>query len=469
MNNEQLALISIELAIRKSRQSFLWFVKNVFSASFGLNEFVYGKYIEEVITGMEEHKWTMDVSARDHFKSTRLYAEVMYDLFTTQTDLECRYFSYQAGMSGYHLGKIKRMIEQNPFFHPKMFIDQSPTSLSVLRYTTPNGAIYEARPEGLLSFKRGIHAERIYVDDPLKDPENKLAPTVIHKINNVIKLEIFPMVKKGGYYRVVGTPQTNHDFFFDKGLQRRLHTNIRPAIKSEKKKEVIFPEWKSYEELNDIRKTIGEKAFNQEYMTKPAYSENSYIERKDLNKCVDIELEDYENKPYQRPDGVDIVAGFDIGKKAHPSHFAIFERTINPETNQYQYKQIHQKFLDHVEYKDQVEYINLAVEKYEIDILRYDNTRAEFEAFAEQQLLPKCMIPVQFNMRTNNLMAVSLNKIIQEERVKFIDEERQIDQILQVNNDLKAIESPLGHGDSFWSNALALYEEKPKEYSIRFL
>ena len=78
------------------------------------------------------------------------------------------------------------------------------------------------------------------MDDPLKDPENKLAPTVIHKINNVIKLEIFPMVKKGGYYRVVGTPQTNHDFFFDKGLQRRLHTNIRPAIKSEKKKEVTY-------------------------------------------------------------------------------------------------------------------------------------------------------------------------------------------------------------------------------------
>ena len=122
-----------------------------------------------------------------------------------------------------------------------------------------------------------------------------------------------------------------------------------------------------------------------------------------------------------------------------------------------------------MEYKDQVEYINLAVEKYEIDILRYDNTRAEFEAFAEQQLLPSCMIPVQFNMRTNNLMAVSLNKVIQEERVKFIDEERQIDQILQVNNDLKAIESPLGHGDSFWSNALALYEEKPKEYNIRFM
>jgi len=44
---------------------------------------------------------------------------------------------------------------------------------------------------------------------------------------------------------------------------------------------------------------------------------------------------------------------------------------------------------------------------------------------------------------------------------------RQIDQILQVNNELQAIESAMGHGDSFWSNAMALWEERENRYGVR--
>ena len=79
------------------------------------------------------------------------------------------------------------------------------------------------------------------------------------------------------------------------------------------------------------------------------------------------------------------------------------------------------------------------------------------------------MKPVQFNVKTNNAMAVSLNTIVRENRCALIDDVRQIDQLLQVNNDLQAIESPQGHGDSFWSNALALWEEKEREYRVRSL
>lgn len=454
---------TIEKARRKARKNGLaWFIKHVFALSFDKGTFIYGNYIDEVANRMSDNDWTMDISARDHFKSTRLYAEIMYDIFTTQTDIECHYFSYQQGMSAYHLAKLKKMIEANPFF--KGFIDLSPMAVSAINYF--NGqATYHAMPEGLLSFKRGIHAERIYIDDPLKDPENKLAPTVIYKINTVIKTEMFAMVKKGGVCRVVGTPQTNNDFFFDEQLQNKFSVSIRPAIIDEAKKQVIFPEWKSYEELCEIRDTIGEKAFNQEYMTKPSYSESSYIERKDLQAVVDASL-----AQATKYDGNnDVVAGFDIGKKAHPAHLAIYERWEDKTDGKYHYKQLMSKWFDGVEYKEQLDYLLWAIENYRIDVLRYDNTRGEFEGFEEQGLLHRCMKPVSFNVKTNNAMAVSLNTVIREQRCTMIDDVRQIDQLLQVNNDLQAIESPQGHGDSFWSNALAMWEEKEREYRFRSL
>lgn len=451
----------IEKARRLSRKYGLpWFIKHIFSKSFDKGTFIHGNYIDEVAKRMSDNAWTMDISARDHFKSTRLYAEIMYDIFTTDKDIECHYFSYQQGMSAYHLSKLKKMIEANPFF--KGFIDLSPTALSAINYF--NGqATYHAMPEGLLSFKRGIHAERIYIDDPLKDPENKLAPTVIYKINNIIKTEMFAMVKKGGICRVVGTPQTNNDFFFDEQLQRKFSVSIRPAIVDEAKKIVIFPEWKSYEELCEIRDTIGDKAFNQEYMTKPSYSESSYIERKDLQAVVDASLA--QATKYEGNN--DVVAGFDIGKKAHPAHLAIYERWTDKEDGKYHYRQLMSKWFDGVEYKEQLDYLLWAIDNYRIDVLRYDNTRGEFEGFEEQGLLHRCMKPVQFNVKTNNAMAVSLNTIIREQRCTMIDDVRQIDQLLQVNNDLQAIESPQGHGDSFWSNALAMWEEKEREYRVR--
>lgn len=453
----------IEKARRLSiEHGFKWFVRNIFPYSFDRGTFVFGAYLDEVAERMALNDWTMDISARDHFKSTRLYAEIMYDIFTTKSDIECHYFSYQQGMSSYHMSKLKKMIERNVFF--KGMVDLSPMAVSTINYFN-GGAVYHAIPEGLLSFKRGIHAERIYIDDPLKDPENKLAPTVIYKINNIIKTEMFAMVKKNGKCRVVGTPQTNHDFFFDEALRNKFSVSVRPAIIDEAKKLVIFSEWKSYDELVEIRNTIGEKAFNQEYMTKPSYSENSYIERKDLQRVVDTSL----------PQAVgyrgshDVVAGFDIGKKAHPAHLAIYERWFDKDKEKFMYKQLLSKWFDGVEYKEQLDYLLWAIENYNITILRYDNTRGEFEGFGEQGLLHPCMKPVSFNVKTNNAMAVSLNTIICEERCMMIDDVRQIDQLLQVNNDLQAIESPMGHGDSFWSNALALYEEKGREYRVRSL
>jgi len=451
----------IEIAKRKSRApvgGFHHFTYKVFSASF--DPFVGGSYVDEVIDGMEQHPWTMDITGRDHFKSTRLYDQVMYDIFTAEKDLEGHYFSYNTTLSRYHLAKIKQFMARNPFF--RGIKDLNTQSDSILDFWNGKARVTVA-PEGLLSFKRGIHADRIYIDDPLKDPENKLAPVVIHKINRVIKTEIIPMVNKGGVCRIVGTPQTYDDFFFDEELQKRFVTNIRDSMKDEANRVALWVEWHTFDELEQIRQTIGEKTFNQEYRAKPAYTEDSYIPRTKLMKLVDTSL--INQREYTGEN--DVVAGYDIGKHTHPAHLAVFERWRNEELGVYFYRQLLSQWFDNWDYEAQVNHLVEIIRLFNISLLRYDNTRGEFEGFDEQGKLPRQMKPVVFGLRSKNSMAANLDSAVTGERVTFINDKRQLDQMLAVTSDLQAFESSEGHGDSFWSVCMALLEEKQKEYRAR--
>jgi hypothetical protein len=450
----------IELTRRRCLKpdGFEWFIDNVFSASFDV--FVGGEYITEVAKTMEQHPWTMDVTGRDHFKSSRFYAEIMFDIFTAEKDVEGHYFSYNSDLSRYHLKKVKQMIKSNPFF--VLIVDLNPTADALLEYW--NGyARTTHSPAGLLSFKRGIHADRLYIDDPLKDPENKLAPIVIHKINRTITTEIYPMVNKGGKCRVVGTPQTHEDFFFNETLAQRWHITIKDVMLDEANRIALWPEWHPFEELEDIRNTIGEKTFNQEYRAKPAYLEESYIPRARLLRLINPDLQN--QRGYEGE--FETVGGYDIGKHTHPAHLAIFERWYNNDINAYFYRQLLSQWFDNWDYEAQLNHLVELIDLFKMATLRYDNTRGEFEGFAEQGKLPRQMIPVTFTLRSKNAMAANLDSIVTGERAELINDQRQTNQILSVTSDLQAFESPEGHGDSFWSIGMALYEEKEKVYRAR--
>ena len=455
------AKVAIEVAKRASRDpetGFKFFVNTVFSKSF--DNFVSGDYIDGVTDRMIEHRWTMDVTARDHFKSTRLYAEIMHAIFTAETNIECHYFSYNTDLARYHLEKIKNMVARNPFFTTVR--DNKERADSAMDYTNGKGRV-TVQPAGLNSFKRGIHAERIYIDDPLRDPENKVKPTVINKINRVIATEIYPMVNKNGYCRIVGTPQTYADFFFDEKLRQKWSVEIHDAIVDEVNKTVLWPEWKTFEELMFIRDTIGEKTFNQEYRTKPAYAEESYISRKNYMACINPALKNIPMTKFETTN--DVVAGFDIGKHAHPSHLAVFERWYK--NDQWYYKQILSKWMDKWTYTDQVEYLSMVCDLFSVTNLRYDNTRGEFESFDEQGKLPQAMKPKNLIGKFRHGLSTNFDAITTSQRVEYINDKRQTEQILAVNDNLEAVESADGHGDSFWSVALALNNEKPKVYRVR--
>ena len=161
-----------------------------------------------------------------------------------------------------------------------------------------------------------------------------------------------------------------------------------------------------------------------------------------------------------------IVAGMDIGKKGNPSHLSAFAITKeeHPEAEKEEDKmkevlvQVSQRFLDGWEYTRQVEFVKATIEYFNIQRMYYDNTRGELE---ERSLPRKCIPIVLSNVtgrKTKSKMelAVNFSKLVEQHRIKLIDDDRFIAQITCVTNDLHAPNTTAGHGDSFISCMLAI-------------
>jgi len=445
--------------VKKAVNDFEYFVNNIFSLS--VKDFVGGEHVNWTARFLQDNHWTMRISARDHFKSMSLYAHFMWQVLRRLDPLEAHYFSYQVNMAAYHIQKIKGLIAKNPFY--KDLVDDKPTAEGIIKYHWKGEDNYfTLEPQGMLGFKRGIHCPSVYVDDPFQDPANKLVLTVIKKINRIFKTEILDMPREE--LHVVGTAQTRDDFYFDPDLRNKFAVKILPAIISEKEKKVLWPEWKDYKELCRIRDLKGEKIFNQEYQCSPVYAEEGFFKRKQILKVVNPKLENLSvYKKYDIKD--DVVAGFDIGKKAHPSHLSVF-RIVRKEAKE-KWIQIHQIFMDGWDYVKQLDYLKLAIENFKIDYLNYDATRGEFESLGEEGRLPSQMKPVNFNNKEKSSLATEFSKKVEKGEIELLDDRRMIEQILCVTNDLQAPETPEGHGDSFWSIALAM--KKAPEVRIRFV
>lgn len=326
--------------------------------------------------------------------------------------------------------------------------------------------VYDVRVDSethLFSLANGIithNCDYTYIDDPFQDPENELNPTIIHKINEIFKSNIMDMPNEpDGELHCTGTPQTDEDFYFDKNITGRFAVKILPAINEDGT--ALWPEWMDIPELEQKRIERTDRIFKREYLCSPVYSTESFFTREYLEqKSIDYNLISYKAR-LKYPKQGEIIAGFDIGKKAHPSHLAVFE--LRPDNK---LVMIHQKWMDGWSYSNgkdfyetsptQLEYLKMVITNFGIDRLYYDNTRGEFESFDEQGLLPRQMIPIVFSQKIKSVMASAFDKVVERAQLKIINEERLITQICSVTNNLQAIQTTKGHGDAFWSICLAL-------------
>jgi len=440
--------------------SFEFFVNNIFALNF--EKFTSGEYINKTARFLEGHSKTCRVSARDHFKSTSFYAHYMWELLRyahVEFDREYHYFSFQVDMAGYHIGKLKDLIKLNPYY--TTLIDKKVTAEGVLKYQWEGSpAYFTLKPHGMMSFKRGLHCNGgIYVDDPFQDPANKLDPKIIERVNTIMKTQIMDIPIKGAFVHIAGTAQTNNDFFFDKKFLKRFEVRVLPAVVDYKEKKVLWPEHMDYEELMARKEERGEKIFNQEFMCRPVYSADGFFTEDQLLEMM-FDIPNYPFNKERDPKDRDIIGGWDLGKKRHPAHFAVFEVPDDPDD---EWIQIHSKFFENVDHTKQLEYIEECIENFQIDYIYYDNTRGELEVLEERGELPDELIPVVLSLKKKSALATEWEKKRTNAKIKLINDEKQRMSILAVTNDLQAIESPQGHGDAFWSTSLSLnYLIQPK-------
>jgi len=145
-------------------------------------------------------------------------------------------------------------------------------------------------------------------------------------------------------------------------------------------------------------------------------------------------------------------AGFDIGKRVHPSHLSIilpFKGRLH---------QLASVWFENEPYTAQLCELEKLFAELQTVFCCWDSTRGELEALSEQGRLPGQMMGggVVFTQESKQRLAGGLYMALEQGELVLLDDPRQEQSILQVNNSLKAGESEAGHGDAFWSNALAL-------------
>jgi hypothetical protein len=442
-----------------ARHKLWFFYLSIFSISIIKLEgiFEWGDHLKDWSDRLQDNKLTAMLGPRKHLKSHTFYAYVMWKMYSIWYDAkysgkrirlyDILYLSYKIGMAGDHIENINRYISVNPYF-----IDWTRTSsaATMMKYCY-NGCELNCKPDGMLSFKRGKHPHEVLCDDILADPTEKLEYSAMMKINKVFFEQVASFPKeKIGQLHVIGTAQDKTDLFFQLKSNKKYNWSLKKALINKEKKEVLWPEFIPFERLMDILQNElngSLKTFNKEYQCSPVRSEDTYFTSEEIENRESKNLKDMWNTP-EKVRGL-CFAGLDIGKKRNPSHLAVYSVEGNKIT------QVHQKWMDGWQYGRQINYINKAAKKFKIVKGFYDNTRGEFEGFAEKREIERAWRPMVLTAKQKFIIAAALEKMVGDDNFHMLENDRQKEMIVCVDNNLKAPDTGQGHGDSFFSNAMA--------------
>ena len=431
--------------------SFWEFLRDIWSAGFDHPEYFQAWHIgviaEDIEQCLEEGLNYCAVLPRFHFKSTILgHAFSIWRLLQATRDVSVLYLSYSDGMAQYHIAEINKTVNRNPILKEMMTSRNAKADYS-FRYMTKNNHPVEIMHGGLFSFKRGMHVNgALIADDVLRDPENPLNISQIAKVENHFLTESLFIPLKGIPVIVLGTPMMPGDLLSKLQEDARFKSRVLPALDPVPGRRVLMPEL--YDETWLLQQQKARpKSFASEFMLIPHWSTEAYFEMEDIQKCEDRTLKQYPaSRKYHKQPDEKLYAGFDVGKKRHPSHLVIFRVVGN------KIEQLHQSWLDGWNYSDQIEYLNDVAENFELEKGYIDNTRGELE----DRGLHNAWWPMSFTLKSKNTMAHIFEEYVHSGRFHLLKDERQTQQILSVNNELKAPVTPMGHGDAFFSVAMAL-------------
>jgi len=430
--------------------SFKDFLLNIWSQGFDnpeyFNAWHVGQIAEDIEYCLEEGLNYCAILPRFHFKSTVLgHAFSVWSLLKSPRDCAVLYLSYSDAMARYHISEINKAISRN-FILREWMDNRSPKADFSARYYV-NSKPMDIRHGGLFSFKRGMHVNgALIADDILRDPENPLNISQVTKVEEHFLTESLFIPLRGVPVIVMGTPMMPGDLLTKLQDDERFFARVLPALNPVPGRRVLMPEL--YDEAWLLKQQAARpKSFASEFLLVPHYATETYFNDVDISKCEDAELRNLPTtRKYRKPEGTLLFAGFDVGKKRHPSHLVIFQRDGEKVT------QIHQSWLDGWNYSDQIEFLNEVAENFDLDRGYVDNTRGELE----DRGLDFRWKPLSFTLKSKNTMAQIFEEYVHSGQLTLLKDERQKQQILSVNNELKAPETPMGHGDAFFSIGMAL-------------
>jgi hypothetical protein len=485
-----------ELQIIKAAQSDFWiFLTTVYAASFLDKEFLYSSGDYQPFKLGALHKAWAEIASRYprwcilaprlHLKSTILgRGYVFWRLFSEGSDIDALYIGYKRPLAEEHVEALKRDIKKNPYC--RLWVDNNPLAKSVIDFTVDfgeqrsDGTPYQWRatvePEGILAATRGRHPKVVICDDILSDFSNPASSVELAHINDIFDRVILSLPPPGGVLGVVGTPQSLNDVLHRLKDNPSFYFARFRAVKDWENGITIWPEMYDIERLRKIRAEVGPAAFEVEYQLYPRSEVDTFIKSEHLSACFDPSLELYfprEGETFPNEESWPIVGGMDIGKDVHPSHISFF--VVTPDDWMVQ---VYHEFLHKIDYTTQVKIINTAIEYFNPIRFHFDSTRSELD----DRGLTKRARGVKFKKNLKASMATLLEKRIVNTYNKLVlgidtgpgilfagsADSPQFQSILQINKELKAKGGIEGHGDAFWSNALAVWswDVGPKFVSV---
>ena len=429
--------------------SFHEFIVNIWSQSFERPELFdtwhVGVIAEDAERAVNERMNYVAILPRFHFKSTLLgHAFSVWRLLTSKRDTSILYLSYSDTMARYHISEINKTVQRNPILMGMLQAKNTRAEFQ-FRYTL-NGKPVEILHGGLFSFKRGMHVNgALIADDILRDPENPLQLGEMNKIEDHFMTETMFIPNQEAPVIVLGTPMLPDDILAKLQRDERFISRVLPALDPTPTRHVLMPALYSEKWLLAQQKARP-KSFASEFLLQPSFQTESYFNREDITKCEDETLREFSAyKKYDKQPNEQLFAGFDVGKKRHPSHLVVFSRVGDT------LKQLNQTWLDGWPYSDQIEFLNEVAQNFQLEKGYIDNTRGELEDRGLEQVWH----PMSFTSKSKHTMSQVMEQYVHGGKLKLLKDERQTQQIISVNNDLKAPVTPMGHGDAFFSIAMA--------------
>ncbi len=453
--------------------NFFWyFLENIYVKSFEGQTFYSPETDnrEKFKFGSVHREWAMLAqhsprlclqAARGHLKTTVLGQGFPFWLMARagtggETHVDGVYFSYNETLAAEKTADLKRFIRSNPY--TRFWKDLKPSAESIINYLIdwgegPVGEVF-LRPSGIKSATRGRHPKFVIADDILRDFSNPLSSSELRLISRIFRNAVMSMPSNPQDPLIlIGTPQAFEDILYQLANDSEWMWVTYPAVKNWETRETQWPEKYNYDRLMRIRKSHGSDSFAVEQQLVPVTITDQFFSREDLAPIVDAELKMWElAKEFPNSAGLGTYGGLDIGKYVHPSHVVVFlelpDKTLIP---------LYHSFLDHMDYTHQVRLLNFLAKRFNLKGY-FDRTNNVLD----DRKLSRRWTGKTFTKRLKANMALMLEKRV----FADVDEgdpglvlpadERFLNQIVAVRKDLKAPEGPDGHGDSFWSVALAV-------------